>query len=170
MVDGAGEGALGEWEGERIGIGEREEENLGERIEAEQLAYVIYTSGSTGKPKGVAVPHGAVVNCFEAFKQLLDLSGDEEFTALTAISFDIASLELLFPLTLGASIRITSLDRVLRRKSKSGNAARTSVWQTTPHTWDLLFRNNSLPDGAKALCGEKLCRGMWPRNSPKLRR
>jgi len=36
VVDGAGAAALAEWEGERIGIGGREGENLGERIEADQ--------------------------------------------------------------------------------------------------------------------------------------
>jgi amino acid adenylation domain-containing protein len=154
VTDEAGEAALGDWEGTRVRAEQPgEEANVGERIEGEQLAYVIYTSGSTGQPKGVAVPHQAVVNCFQAFRQLLDLDRGAEWIALTSLGFDIAALELLCPLTAGARIRVTSLERILTAASKRTLSSRSLVIQTTPHNLDLLVRNGAIPHGAKVLCG-----------------
>ncbi|MBN8161802.1 AMP-binding protein, partial [Vibrio vulnificus] len=65
-------------------------------------AYVIYTSGSTGRPKGVVVPRRAVCNFLASMKREPGLGRDDRLLAVTTLSFDIAVLELLLPLVVGA--------------------------------------------------------------------
>lgn len=104
-------------------------------------AYIIYTSGSTGKPKGVVVPHGAVSNFLRAMQELLGVTNHDRFLALTTLTFDIAVLELLLPLAIGAHTEIISRD-VARNsdamlKRISGYAP--TVMQATPATWQMLL-------------------------------
>ncbi|WP_327043995.1 LLM class flavin-dependent oxidoreductase [Microbispora sp. NBC_01189] len=68
---------------------------------ADDMAYVIYTSGSTGRPKGVVVGHAALANFMSAMDGLLGDRDDGVWLAVTGVTFDIAALELLWPLTHG---------------------------------------------------------------------
>src|SRR5690606_1942166 len=70
----------------------------------ESVAYVIYTSGSTGRPKGVQVPHRAVANFLVAMQRMPGIAPDDRLLALTTLSFDIAVLELMLPLCVGARV------------------------------------------------------------------
>ncbi|MDE2078696.1 MAG: AMP-binding protein, partial [Burkholderiales bacterium] len=70
----------------------------------EDAAYVIYTSGSTGQPKGVVVPHRPVVNFLTSMAKQPGLSAQDRLLAVTTLSFDIAVLELLLPLSVGAQV------------------------------------------------------------------
>jgi non-ribosomal peptide synthetase component F len=70
------------------------------------LAYVIYTSGSTGTPKGVQIAHRSLTNCLLSMIARLEVKRDDQFLAITALTFDIAALELLMPLIVGASVLI----------------------------------------------------------------
>ena len=104
-------------------------------------AYVIYTSGSTGKPKGVAVPHGAVLNFLASMAREPGMSADDRVLAVTTLSFDIAVLELLLPLSVGATIILASTEqaqdgRVLRACLEEHQA---TVMQATPSTWRMLL-------------------------------
>ena len=108
---------------------------------ARDPAYVIYTSGSTGKPKGVAVPHGAGVNFLLSMAQQPGLHEDDALVAVTTLSFDIAVLELLLPLTVGAQVVLASRDeasdgKALRRLLEVRAA---TVMQATPSTWRMLI-------------------------------
>jgi len=76
---------------------------------SEQLAYVMYTSGSTGKPKGVMVTHRSVVNFFRAMDERIGCTPQDTLLAVTAISFDISVLELLWTLTRGAKVVLADL-------------------------------------------------------------
>jgi amino acid adenylation domain-containing protein len=108
--------------------------------EAEDRAYVIYTSGSTGKPKGVEVPHRAVANFLTSMRERPGLTEADRLVAVTTLSFDIAVLELLLPLTVGATVVLASREtatdgerlRDLLRESQA------TVMQATPATWRLL--------------------------------
>ena len=76
---------------------------------SEHAAYVIYTSGSTGKPKGVmrAAPRGRSTSS-PAWRASPASRADDRLLAVTTLSFDIAVLELLLPLTVGAQVVIAS--------------------------------------------------------------
>lgn len=122
----------------------------------EDPAYVIYTSGSTGRPKGVVVPHRSVSNFLASMRSQPGLSEHDRLLAVTTLSFDIAVLELLLPLSVGAEVvladRETAGDgNALRRLIESSDA---TVMQGTPSSWRLLIEAGW--NGArefKALCG-----------------
>ncbi len=122
----------------------------------EHIAYVIYTSGSTGKPKGVQIPHRAVVNFLESMKTEPGMTGDDTLLAVTTLSFDIAGLELLLPLTVGGKVVIASSETTL---DPSGLAAAletngVTVMQATPTTWHMLVEAGwKGRSQLKALCG-----------------
>ncbi len=122
----------------------------------DDLAYVIYTSGSTGKPKGVQVHHNAVVNFLASMAREPGLDERDTLLAVTTLSFDIAVLELLLPLVVGAKVVVASrevaADGVQLGELLIDSGA--SVMQATPATWRMLFSagwtgNQTL----KALCG-----------------
>ncbi|MDQ0040335.1 non-ribosomal peptide synthetase [Variovorax boronicumulans] len=108
---------------------------------AEDPAYVIYTSGSTGLPKGVCVPHGAVANLLASMQKAPGLGADDRIAAVTTLSFDIAVIELLLPLAVGAQVVM-----VQRETAMDGNSLRAlleaeavTVLQATPGMWQLLL-------------------------------
>ena len=76
------------------------------RRQPDDLAYIIHTSGSTGRPVGVEIERGALANFLAAMRAELPLSAGDTLLAVTPYSFDIAALELLLPLTIGARIVI----------------------------------------------------------------
>ncbi|MEJ8813363.1 amino acid adenylation domain-containing protein [Variovorax ureilyticus] len=106
----------------------------------EDPAYVIYTSGSTGKPKGVTVPHRAVVNFLLSMQHEPGLRKEDVLVAVTTLSFDIAVLELLLPLSVGATVVLATREqatdgatlRVLLEQSGA------TAMQATPATWQML--------------------------------
>lgn len=107
----------------------------------EDTAYVIFTSGSTGRPKGVRVPHGAAVNFLASMAREPGLRADDTLCAITTLSFDIALLELMLPLTVGARIALAD-----RATAGDGEALATllervqaTVMQATPATWRMLL-------------------------------
>ena len=120
------------------------------------VAYVIYTSGSTGRPKGVQVPHSAVSNFLTGMQAQPGLGPDDRLLAVTTLSFDIAVLELMLPLSVGAQVVLADRDTasdanaLARLLDESG----ATVMQATPSTWRLLLETawSGGPDFS-ALCG-----------------
>ncbi len=125
-------------------------------LDRPDLAYVIYTSGSTGTPKGVAIRHTSVVNLLTSMQREPGLTGKDVLLAVTTLSFDIAVLELLLPLTVGARVVIAS-----RAAGMDGGALASliaesgaTVMQATPATWQMLVESGwSGTPGLKVLCG-----------------
>jgi amino acid adenylation domain-containing protein len=123
------------------------------------LAYVIYTSGSTGKPKGVEITHRSVVNFLESMRREPGMKSDDVVLAMTTLSFDIAVLELLLPLTLGARAVIVTRDALidpeeLNRKIKNHGV---TIMQATPAIWRLLLNGGWTGDRRlKVLCGGEI--------------
>ena len=124
--------------------------------DADALAYLIYTSGSTGKPKGVRVPQRAVINFLESMRVAPELDASSRLAAVTTLSFDIAVLELLLPLAVGADLVL-----VARDEASDGVALRAllehhkvDTMQATPSTWRLLLESGWRGGPQwKALCG-----------------
>ncbi|MFK7829718.1 MAG: amino acid adenylation domain-containing protein [Congregibacter sp.] len=120
------------------------------------LAYIIFTSGSTGRPKGVQIEHGALSNFLQSMALQPGLAPEDVLLAVTTVSFDIAALELLLPLMVGAELviadRLTAVDGRALRAAMKQHAI--TCLQATPSTWRLLidagWREGK---GLKALCG-----------------
>ena len=120
------------------------------------LAYVLYTSGSTGKPKGVAVEQRAVCNFLASMRGAPGCSQNDVLLAVTTLSFDIAALELLLPLTVGACVVIASAEEANDgdRLRQLVEAHGVTLMQATPSTWRLMLDAGWTGTGRfKALCG-----------------
>ena len=127
------------------------------------IAYVLYTSGSTGKPKGVQVPHQAVVNFLCAMQREPGITIDDRLLAVTSLSFDIAALELLLPLIVGAQVVIAASDVTNdgRRLAALLRSSGATIMQATPSTWRMLMAAGwEGSKGLKILCGGEA----WPLN------
>ena len=126
------------------------------RVEAGSLAYVIYTSGSTGKPKGVAITHGSLANLLLSVQRTPGIVPEDVLVSITTISFDIATMELLLPLTVGARVVIATYEEaksptlLLTLLSKS----KATIMQATPGAWrNLIDEGWSSTPALKVLCG-----------------
>lgn len=119
-------------------------------------AYVIYTSGSTGKPKGVVVHHRAVVNFLTSMQREPGIKQDDRLVAVTTLSFDIAVLELLLPLTVGAQTILATREQALDPQALAELLVRSQAtfMQATPGTWRMLLDSGwQGPNGFKGLIG-----------------
>ncbi|WP_255557236.1 non-ribosomal peptide synthetase [Dyella sp. ASV21] len=122
----------------------------------ESVAYLIYTSGSTGKPKGVRVPHRATANFLASMQREPGIGPDDRLVAVTTLSFDIAFLELMLPLSVGAAVVLASYDDVrdgaaLRRLVEQSDA---TIMQATPAGWRILLESGwAGRAGFKAIAG-----------------
>lgn len=122
----------------------------------EAIAYVIYTSGSTGTPKGVEIPHRAVANFLGSMAAQPGLRSDDVMIAVTTLSFDIAVLELMLPLHVGAQVVIVDRDTTLDGDALASCMARhrATVMQATPATWRMLIEAGWAGGaGLRILCG-----------------
>ncbi len=125
-------------------------------IQADHLAYVIYTSGSTGQPKGVMIEHRNLANFINAMEETPGIAREDTLLSVTSPSFDIHSLELFLPLTVGAQI-------VIAQESEYADAYalaaliqqhQISIMQATPVTWSLLLNSGwEAPQPLTCLCG-----------------
>ncbi|THC44765.1 non-ribosomal peptide synthetase [Streptomyces sp. A1499] len=129
-------------------------------VDGEALAYVIYTSGSTGRPKGVQLPHRALRNLFRAMKQWPGIDSGDSLLAVTTLSFDIATLELLLPLVEGARVVLATREVATDGKLLAAEMAATgaTMMQATPSTWRMLLDAGwpGRPGLRGLICGEAL--------------
>jgi amino acid adenylation domain-containing protein len=107
----------------------------------DSLAYLIFTSGSTGRPKGVRVPHRATSNYLSSSQRVPGIVESDRWVAVTTLSFDIAFLELMLPLSVGAEVVIADRDDVrdgaaLRSLVEQSDA---TIMQATPAGWRILI-------------------------------
>ncbi|MEL6468398.1 MAG: amino acid adenylation domain-containing protein [Cyanobacteria bacterium J06623_4] len=130
--------------------------NLDTPLQPNDLAYIIYTSGSTGNPKGVPIRHRSLVNLLSSMSKAPGVTADDAILAVTTISFDIATLELLLPLIVGARLSIAS-DETVRDSDRliaQLESHDITVMQATPATWRLLLDSGwQGSQTLKVLCG-----------------
>ncbi|HEV3456042.1 MAG TPA: amino acid adenylation domain-containing protein [Thermoanaerobaculia bacterium] len=128
------------------------------------LAYTIYTSGSTGRPKGVQVTHLSAAAFLRSMASVPGLRADDRLVAVTTLGFDIALLELLLPLSVGATVVLAGEDEAADGARLAALLARSAatVLQATPATWRLLLDAGwAGSPRLTALCGgETLPRGL----------
>lgn len=109
-------------------------------VTPDHLAYAIYTSGSTGRPKSVLVSHSSLVNLLEAARRRPGLTHADILLSVTTLTFDIATLELLLPLTVGARVVLIRREVASDGSLLAAEIARrgATMIQATPATWQLL--------------------------------
>jgi amino acid adenylation domain-containing protein len=125
-------------------------------MRGEGLIYTIFTSGSTGRPKGVQVPHRALVNFLLSMAERPGLKPGDTLLAVTTLSFDIAALELLLPLIVGARVAIADRDTAADGARLAAEIERVgaTVLQATPATWRMLIDSGWTGSPSLiALCG-----------------
>ncbi|PZO15513.1 MAG: hypothetical protein DCF25_13600 [Leptolyngbya foveolarum] len=122
-------------------ITQQPQDNLKTPVTPQSLAYLIYTSGSTGRPKGVMIEHRSVVNFLQSLQQQLALTPADHLLAVTTLSFDISVLELLLPLSVGASVTIASqaMTKDAIQMIAALEQSQSTVMQATPSTWQMLL-------------------------------
>ena len=123
---------------------------------ADDRAYVMYTSGSTGRPKGVQVPHRAVVNLLLSMARRPGITSADRLLSVTTPTFDISVLELMLPLSTGASVEIASKDVVADPAALSMliESSGATIMQATPTTWQMLVNSGWMGSRKlKVLCG-----------------
>lgn len=106
-------------------------------VGSDSAAYLIYTSGSTGTPKGVVIPHRALWNFADHMVDELGLRPGRSLLSVTTISFDIALLETLVPLSAGACVIIADNDDVHdpARLAELISQHGPDLVQATPSLW-----------------------------------
>jgi long-chain acyl-CoA synthetase len=74
---------------------------------SEETAVILYTSGTTGAPKGAQISEGNLRACAEAFREVLELSGEDRFgTALPLFHIFGQAVVLGSALLAGASVSL----------------------------------------------------------------
>ncbi len=125
------------------GLAQAPRENTALEQQASDLAYIIYTSGSTGVPKGVEIEHISVVNTVEAVKDIIQVSENDRFLAVTSVCFDVSVFDYCLPLLSGASMNVAShlVQKDGQQLIKLMEDADINVMQATPTTWDVLIED-----------------------------
>ncbi|HLM69641.1 MAG TPA: AMP-binding protein, partial [Longimicrobium sp.] len=138
---------------DHIDLAEEDAAAPGVRVDADDLAYFIYTSGSTGRPKGVMVPHGGVVNFLATMAREPGMAADDVLCAVTSLSFDIAVLELLLPLTVGAQVVVATREQAMDATQLADLLADSGAtgMQATPATWRMLVQAGWAGDARLAI-------------------
>ncbi|WP_072620080.1 non-ribosomal peptide synthetase [Spirulina major] len=137
-------------------ITQQPDDNLASNVTPQNRCYVIFTSGSTGNPKGVEICHQSLVNFITAMAAAPGLTASDCLVAVTTISFDIHTLELYLPLTVGATLVLASQETTANGLGLAELMAthKATVMQATPATWRMLLNADwaGLPS-LKAICG-----------------
>nr|AQV04230.1 SwnK [Alternaria oxytropis] len=132
--------------------------NLETEISPQDLAYIIYTSGSTGRPKGVEISHGAAANFLSSLQKYVPGCDEHDrLLAITTISFDMSSLELLLPLISGSTMILANESAVKypRELIDLMHEHQATILQATPATWTMLLESGweGNPRLSKIICG-----------------
>jgi amino acid adenylation domain-containing protein len=137
-------------------LDQEDRENPHSEVNGQNLAYAIYTSGSTGKPKGVQICHESLVNFIHSMKHEPGLNSRDRLLAVTTISFDIHTLEIYLPLTVGGTIILVSRQVATDGLQLAAEMAKhdVTVMQATPATWRMLLTAKwAGKPNLKAICG-----------------
>ncbi|MGH7580638.1 MAG: non-ribosomal peptide synthetase, partial [Gemmatimonadales bacterium] len=112
-------------------------------VTAEHLAYVIYTSGTTGRPKGVQITHRAAVNLLTSLSRAPGLGPQDILLAVSPLTFDVATFELLLPLLVGGRVVIAPRESTMDGRLLSAAVARAgaTAMHATPTTWRMLVES-----------------------------
>ncbi|WP_462202505.1 non-ribosomal peptide synthetase, partial [Frankia sp. CcWB3] len=125
-------------------------------VDADSPVYVIYTSGSTGRPKGVLVGHRSLANFLSSFAETVGIGSADRVLAATTLGFDPSTVELLAPLTVGASIHLVEggAARDPSELARLLTAGAVTLAQATPSRWRSILDAAAGPyPRVRVLCG-----------------
>ncbi|RLK57948.1 polyketide synthase [Actinokineospora cianjurensis] len=127
-------------------------------LDGDDLAYVLFTSGSTGEPKGVEIQHSALANFLLGMAERLGITAADRVLAHTTTAFDISLLELLLPLTTGATVVLAGRSEAREPAKLVELISEVTVAQATPSLWRLLLDLDWTPPTGLTVCsgGEAL--------------
>jgi amino acid adenylation domain-containing protein/non-ribosomal peptide synthase protein (TIGR01720 family) len=116
-------------------------------------AYVLFTSGSTGKPKGVVVAHREFCSSSRGFARATHMDKTSRVFSFASLTFDVALMEVLTPLTLGACVCVPTGEE--RLQNPGGAIARLgATWAfLTPSVANLLDPDLVSPVLKTLVCG-----------------
>lgn len=121
-------------------------------------AYLLYTSGSSGTPKGVLVEHAALGRLIASMRDVVHGTDVARVLACTAATFDIALVELLLPVALGATCVLaddeTARDPMLLAELIASR--RIDFVQATPTVWSALLEHLTVRIPVAVAAGEPL--------------
>lgn len=106
-----------------------------------RVAYLLYTSGSTGRPNGVPIIQESLLNHLVSMAREPGLRAGERMLAITTPTFDISILELLLPLSVGATVILYGPELLLAPARLITVLAEEGVThvQATPAYWRMLL-------------------------------
>lgn len=106
-----------------------------------RIAYLLYTSGSTGRPNGVPIGHASLLNHLRSMAEVPGLKPGDRMLAIMTPTFDISILEMLLPLSVGATVILYGQDLLLApvRLGQVLADDRISHMQATPAYWRMLL-------------------------------
>jgi myxalamid-type nonribosomal peptide synthetase MxaA len=140
---------------------------------AAQSAYLIYTSGSTGQPKGVEVGHRGLLNVLLSIRERVRFEAGDSLMAITTVSFDIATVELLMPLVAGGVVDVVPDGVVADGVALAATIASRApdFMQATPSIWKAVLAAGWQGDKKLRLAsgGEGLSRELAEQLLPKVR-
>ncbi|KAK4224364.1 putative peptide synthase [Podospora fimiseda] len=116
-------------------------------------AYVLFTSGSTGRPKGVVVAHRDFCSSSRGYARATHMNTSSRVLHFASLTFDVALMEVLTPLTLGASVCVPTGDERLHNLSHAMARLKTSWAFLTPSVAQLLDPDVVCPALKTLVCG-----------------
>lgn len=116
-------------------------------------AYVLFTSGSTGRPKGVVVAHRDFCSSSRGYARATHIETTSRVFHFASLTFDVALMEVLTPLTMGACVCIPTAEE--RLQDLGGAIARLgATWAfLTPSVANLLDPAVVCPGLKTLVCG-----------------
>jgi amino acid adenylation domain-containing protein/non-ribosomal peptide synthase protein (TIGR01720 family) len=117
-------------------------------------AYVLFTSGSTGKPKGVVVSHRDFLSSSAAFAAATHIRKDSRCFNFASLTFDVALMEVLTPLTMGGVVCVPDENERLRDLGSAMSSLKATWSFLTPSVANLLD-----PEAVKGSLKTLVCGG-----------
>lgn len=140
---------------------------FGHEADPDDVAYIMYTSGSTGQPKSVELTHRNLAGFLDAMSALLPSRAARRVLFNTPLTFDIAGLEIFFPLVNGGTCVVAPQTWLpnMNALAKLVNETAPTLVQATPVMWQMLLDAGAAfgPEQVLLCGGEALPRALAER-------